>query len=415
MGLMATQRAQWMSRIGILLALAFGSIASAQTPPKRAQAPPQQNQAIGQSFDMDRISLPPHFVGSNADAIYDAATGGLKNPVQSEFESRSEYQARLADLSTKPFWGGLNANDHFAFVLGQAWSGATPVSASGEDQGLLYGFIETKYDAEAQQLTVKIPIDALSDADGNFYRWASLWRRVQTHLGSYIGQNSFGVKKTVNRLGVKDTELVIQDADWLDFDCQHESDSESCSIPMDPIKARVLSRNVRVIVVGSIVAPFVSAQNDVSQPSIDNPWELHSSYRLLHIRLDQLILADSQTGQIVKEYSRKNHSAEYPLNVEFKLAKNVSFSDARCTKDSDLFPSSLIDVDYSVDGGDEKHEILKAPLLVSARQFVDLKITYCNVSRVEVRVNGKPYDLQCEGQEQYIANRSKCNRIQIAP
>ena len=40
----------------------------------------------------------------------------------------------------------MKANDKFAFVLGQAWSGAVPDYASG-----LYGYLETYYDAESRK------------------------------------------------------------------------------------------------------------------------------------------------------------------------------------------------------------------------------------------------------------------------
>jgi len=366
--------------------------------------------ALHPAFDTERNDVPPHFLGHNADAVYEASKKNLPSSAQSEFESKSEYLARLVALSSKPFWANMKANDQFVFVLGQAWSGAVPDYAAG-----LYGYLETHYDAESKKMTIGIPLE-LRWSDS--HQWTPLWHRVQTHLGSYVGGNAFGARRVVNRRGVKDTDLIIEGSEWLDFDCdpKYETDHKSCSFQMDGQQAQTLSRNARVVVVGSLVPPFVSSDNEVSEASTDNPTELRHSYRFLHMQLDQLWIVNIQSGHIIKKYSREKHAAEYPVNVEFRLRKDGAFSypDTRCKQSANLFPSSLVSVNCSIDGNEYKHEILK-DLKVSAQHFVDVKITYCNVSRVEAFLNGQPYDLQCEKQDHYIGNESQCKRIQLVP
>ena len=153
--------------------------------------------ALHPAFDTERNDVPPHFLGHNADAVYEAAKKNLPSSAQSEFESKSEYLARLVALSSKPFWANMKANDQFVFVLGQAWSGAVPDYAAG-----LYGYLETHYDAESKKMTIGIPLE-LRWSDS--HQWTPLWHRVQTHLGSYVGGNAFGARRVVNRRGVKDT------------------------------------------------------------------------------------------------------------------------------------------------------------------------------------------------------------------
>jgi hypothetical protein len=399
-----------MSRFAALLAIILNAfVVAAQTLPKTVSKLPSRMPAPSLPFDARTNDVPPRFSGNNAESVYEAAKKNLTNSSQSEFESKAEYLTRTEGLSNKPFWGNMKAKDQFAFVLG---NDAAPVSTSDESEAWLYGYIGTKYDAESKQMTIKIPLEATPpDADGKYYRWVSLWHRVHTHLGSFVGENGFGARRTVNRLGLKDTDLVIDGSEWLDFDCTHESDSESCSFETDAQQARTFSRDVRVIAVGTLVAPLVSSESYVSQPSTENPTEIHHSYRFLHMQLDQLLIVNNQTGHVIKNYSREKHAAEYAVNVEFRLRKDGEFPDERCKRYAFLFRN--IDVNYSIDGDEYKSGVMG--LKLSARHFVDVKITYCNVSRVEVLLNGQPYDLQCEGQAQFIANPSKCSRIQLVP
>jgi hypothetical protein len=51
-------------------------------------------------------------------------------------------------------------------------------------------------------------------------------------------------------------------------------------------------------------------------------------------------------------------------------------------------------------------------LRIEAHSYVDVSIKYCDIPRVRVLVGGSPYKLSCEYQGQYIANDSKCARIQ---
>jgi hypothetical protein len=364
--------------------------------------------ALRPAFDTERNDVPPHFLGHNADAVYEAAKKNLPSSAQSKFESRSEYNAHVFELSNKPFWGDMKASDQFAFVLGQAWSGAS-------SEGWLNGDLETYYDAEAKKMSIGIPLE-LGSPDSN--QWAALWHRVRIPLGSYVGENAFGARRVVHRARVIDTDIFIEGSEWLDFYCdrKYETDHKSCSFEVDAQQARNLSRTARVIVIGTLIPPFVSNDNGLEKPSTDIPVEFRRSYRYLHLRLEQLWIVNSATGQVIKKYSRAQQASEYPLNVEFRLRKEGEFTypDARCNQFAYLFPSSLVSVDYSVDGNGYTDEIVK-DLKVSARHFVDVKIVYCDVSRVEVLLNGQPYDLQCEKQDDFIGNQSQCKRIQLVP
>jgi hypothetical protein len=186
------------------------------------------------------------------------------------------------------------------------------------------------------------------------------------------------------------------------------------SLGVEPEQARTLSDDIEIIVIGKLRAPFTSHSVDGADPSLEQvePINITRVHRLLHITLDQIIIADSRTREVLKQFSRQKHQAAFPLTVEFR-GEDAPFSDTRCTENAHLFPFNILSIDYSIDGGTEQHAFLNEAVHLEARQYVDVSIRYCDVPRVQAFVGGRPYKLSCEYQEQYIANDSKCARIQV--
>ena len=285
-------------------------------------------------------------------------------------------------------------------------------------------FVGTKYDADSQQIFVLVPTDT-GAIDTDYKKWVSAIHRSVSYGAPYVGQNAFGVRRLIRRIKTDTFELDVEDYDWLSLYCTDNIAEEQVkvglyglgkmfSLTVPPEEARVLSDDIEVIIIGKLRAPFTSHSIDGNEPSLENLKDLTRVHRLLHISLDQLIIANSRTGRILKHFSRQKHRKEFPLTVEFR-GEDVPFSDARCTESAYHFPFNILGMDYSVDGGTEQHALLSEPLRIEARQYVDVSITYCNISRVRAFVDGRPYELSCEHQEQFIGNTSKCARLQIEP
>jgi len=392
------------NRIGAFL-LAFSilpTLAGAQTEPKKSSRPQHQPVSSVSPFNPQVEALPPRFAGHNAEAVYDLIRGKLPNPSKSEFESQAEYLARAEEFAGKPFVANAKPSDLFAFCLsGHAMLEPVPAELD------LFRNLETEYYAEAHTLTVTLPSYWASPSE---YTWSSIWRTSSHRLGEYIGSNAFGVKRAITRWAQNDSIIVIHDFSWLSPDCDYKFRDVSCVVNMDGGTARSLSANLRVLIIGRLVAPFISSENYTGQPTIDAPAEIHHYQRFLHVQIEQLWLVDGVTGRVIEKYSRERHAAEYPVNVEFRVRATGTFSypDARC-KD---FESHVVSLDYSVDGSAYRHEYVGV-LRTEAQHFVDVKIQYCNASRVEVLLNGQPFHLECERQERFIYNSSQCNRIQL--
>jgi hypothetical protein len=364
-----------------------------------------------QNFDFSGGQLPTHFVPINPAELYEAADRTFVAPEKSEFETTAQYQARVAALLQKPLLRGLSGADDLAIVLRPS-SRSISGSLRKQDYFLTMDFVETKYDADSQQMSVSVP--TYGGEIGSDYKWVTAIHRAVTHGAPYVGQNAFGVQRLIQRVHTETLELEVGDYDWLVPNCTDDGLNKVFSLTAEPGEARELSENIEIIMIGKLHAPFISHTVDATEPSLEQlePTNITRVHRLLHISLDQLIIADTHSGAILKQFSRQKHRTEYPLTVEFR-GEDVPFSDSRCEKSASLFPFDLLSIDYSIDGGTEQLAFLKEPVHIEARQYVDVSIGYCNVSRVRAFVGGRPYKLSCEYQERYIANDSKCARIKV--
>ena len=171
---------------------------SAQKPITHIPNPARPGAASVVRFNPEFDKLPENFRGMDADTLYKLLVA--KSPgSRSEFETTQQYLDRVSKFRDSVFWGDLKPSDPFAFVLGQSGQGVEPRYAS------LYGRVETTYDADATEMTIKIPIDL------SYYvmtKWATIWKKSSIAMGSYAGSNAFGAHKSISKFSDSTTELV---------------------------------------------------------------------------------------------------------------------------------------------------------------------------------------------------------------
>jgi len=363
-----------------------------------------------QNLDFSGGRLPAHFVPVDPEELYKAANAILATPEKSEFETTTQYQSRVEALSQKPLVRGLKASDDFAIILRPSLRSVSGRAPDQQDR-FADGFVDTTYDADSKLMSVSIPTDAGAYDPLNKHTVTAIHRSV-ANGEPYVGQTAFGVRHLVRVIKV-DT-LEIDWTDWL---------PGLSPMTVEPEEARSLKNDIEVIMIGKLRAPYTSHGLDGAEASLEQikPTDFYNYHRVLYITLDRLIVANGRTGAILQQLDLQQHlqehQREFPLQVEFRGA-DVPFSDPRCEQNPYLFPFNLLSIDYSVDGGAEQHEFLNdpvrnGPLRVEAHSYVDVSIRFCEIPRVQVFVGGQPYKLSCEYQEQYIANSSKCARIQV--
>ena len=65
------------------------------------------------------------------------------------------------------------------------------------------------------------------------------------------------------------------------------------------------------IIMARPTAPYNSSASLVTDATIDSPSEWRFLTKYLHVRLEQLWLADARTGRVLRKYSREQHDADH--------------------------------------------------------------------------------------------------------
>jgi TonB family protein len=329
----ASNRTRGASVVTVVILLSSSLLS--QTVPERTPAT-RRAATPSRPFDADVNSLPSPFAGHDAVVIYDLIDAKLSGVTKSEFETEAEYLRRTGEPSQRTISGSTKVGDLFAFSLtGSAWT----ETFSDDLMQSMGQNLQTAYNAQTQTLTVTVP-DALVDGTlAEDSGWRSFWRRSRRYLGEYVGSNAFGVRQRVTRWALDEMVLVVHHGlpgtrlseqrgvsadDWLYPDCDKRDlgQSLSCSITLGAQAARNLSGNLVAVIVARPIAPFVSFESDTNTPTINAPGEIQTRTKFLHVRLEQLWLADRRTGQVLRKYSRERHDAAYP-------SRNIGTTDAR--------------------------------------------------------------------------------------
>jgi len=213
------------------------------------------------SFDLDIKSLPPYFIGHNARLLYEKllplaveANSGCR-----KFEKSNECQTRLNQLYERKFWNGLTPDDLFAFSIS----------------------VECGYNADTAEMSCPEFSPGFK-----YYTWSHNLIESKT----YIGQNVFGVKKPV--IYRKFENIHIEDNDYLpNLKVQN----------IQPDEARKVINNMKLLLTGKFVSPFVRRDIASYKPTIDEPIHTEGINKYLSIEIEEIWLYDFVTGKIYRK------------------------------------------------------------------------------------------------------------------
>ena len=224
---------------------------------------------VGMGERTASLKFPPKFTGDDAGSIYEVFQGYQKGFAKSQFETTDQFVSRMQALIRKinPT-KSKTATDQFIFVS----------NIFGQD-----------YDADSQTLSIILDPKpyAITVADDTYRRsqlihssfsegrgrarqdfWQSieLWSNSKT-LRTAIGQNAFGVKKKYQVKSYVSVNLALHDP-------RLES-HQTLTFSMSPQKAREVSKNTLVAIIGTPIFPFISKDNSSEDATITNPEEAH--------------------------------------------------------------------------------------------------------------------------------------------
>ena len=209
--------------------------------------------------------------------IRDIKTSRAAKP-KGEFETTTDYAARKAD-----------------FPLG------------GRSYNFSIGVAEFAYDADRRKMRATIPCyRAALDDD----RWAIGAKTVPLQTTTYMGENSFGVKRLITSR-IYDAFGIVQDESSLvKFGTTGEVYSTETETKfewsMDLAAAQALKPYLLLAVSGQVTSPEVLEDIRHTSPTITNPIDSNTRLHRLRFSVSEIHVLDGRSGRIMVRLDNRN-------------------------------------------------------------------------------------------------------------
>lgn len=247
---------------------------------------------IATPFDVAAQQLPAGFKGHNCAAL--AARVKALATKKSEFESTTDYEARMSTAKSSPIFAKLSANDTLAFVLNS-------------------GAAEMKYDADAGIATFELSeimmhVDSLVVVGSKNHAQAFTVQQLSEVRRPFVGVNAFG--RQVQAESVKRSVCAIA---VTNMSRGRLSLYSQTSAKLPPAAARVAKENLGALIVGRLVPPLYHDAFTARTAKIDSPVELSVDGPALPLDLAELWYFNRRTGEILaKVEPQREADKAYP-------------------------------------------------------------------------------------------------------
>jgi TonB family protein len=201
---------------------------------------------------------------------------GLAGP-KSEFESTAQYEARLAS------WKG--GTKKYVFVVEK------------NEESVMNGY-KFEYDADSQEMRLTVGSEyVVSDT--------IQMRSDRTALGTYVGSNAYGVKRTITRMVEYTYFVSIYSSSPFELFSKDQFDilkPAQFNWRMDPTAARATKDSLRIAFLGTIPSPEATEETSLTEPTISRPRQILVYSRTLPFSLEELRVLNSRTGATVASF-----------------------------------------------------------------------------------------------------------------
>jgi hypothetical protein len=248
-------------------------------------------------------TVTPHFMGNDLRRICDALSGRISSD-KGEFETTTEYKARLRTVLDKPIVGDINATSDLAFVI------PSPLHNHLDELDDVY--LTTIYDADKAKMIVWIhpamtfqvgePSDVQSvlDRPKDVHSVAIIWGANTPQYKSWNASNSFGASVKVSEQQYDAYGLAIDlERPWTKYKIAGlitGGGSVQFSVPAN--EAKLIKGRLKVLVVCRMKDnPLMSGMN-YHKATMTSPNETTAHYKYLHITPVSLWIFDDETGKV---------------------------------------------------------------------------------------------------------------------
>jgi len=259
-------------------------ISSAKKAKGNSQESKPSHAYLKTTFDKNTERIPVSFLGHDIEQIYNAFDRRKKAEQKDEFETKEQYQRRLAAQAEKPLFGSVGPDAVFAFV-------ASPTS---------------QYDADSQILTVTIETSNVwKSAEINGSRLGLFIKRGEVITKESTRQNAYGAKVEIKETDSTHFELAIHN--HLTFKTEKVLGEDHTGgetvfvgrINLSPAKAKAIKNNLAALILTKLTTPNISDGAIYIEPTFDFHYEYFTKMCYVNVNLLEIWIYDKLTGEVI--------------------------------------------------------------------------------------------------------------------
>jgi hypothetical protein len=271
----------------LVLTFTFFSQANAAEQPKATLA--KKNVAYANfPFNSDVARFPKEFLGVDPNSLFQALQNNPE-PIKREFETSEQFTARHKIWSSRPVVGSITPTSLIAFTF-------RPDSLPTDQASF-------RYNADTSEMTFSLFKERCGHS-GSLIVAAGV-----KNVGSYVGQNAFGVKMLIRKTAV--TRFCLSGISTI-----------SVTFPMPREKAVADKYLARFALIGKLASPYNEILGDYSAPKIDSPSEIRWTDYVLNFTVQDLWIFSGDTGDILYKSPRGS-----PVDVGKSYSSDDTASD----------------------------------------------------------------------------------------
>lgn len=216
-------------------------------------------------FDVNVEKLAKDFSGTDPVSLFQALLN-KPEPIKREFETTEQFTTRYDRWLSQPVFGSVTPTSLIALTF-------RPGIIPSEQASF-------KYNADAGEMTL-----SLSPGWCGGLNNLTILSTVK-NLGSYVGQNAFGVKRKIEKSTV--TRFCLEGVS-----------NTRISFPIPSERAPAEKHSARFVLLGTLRSPYTAIVEDRAMPTLDSPEAVRWTDFVLKFNVEEVWIFSGLTGAIL--------------------------------------------------------------------------------------------------------------------